>query len=64
MKRSFKIQYHPNQEDKTGNPTYASGTRLNYSTNESRLDDDNIGSDLKSNYRGIILRKSRKKSLK
>ena len=62
MKRSFKIQYHPNQEDKTGNPNYASGTRLNYSTNESRLKDDIIGNDIKSNY--TVMRKSRKKSLK
>jgi hypothetical protein len=34
MKDSFRFQHHPNQEDKSGNPGYASQVRLNYSAND------------------------------
>lgn len=36
MKNSHNVQAHPNLEDKSGNPTFASASRVNYSTNESR----------------------------
>jgi len=65
MKSTFKIQYHPNQEDKSGNPNYASGTQINYSTNKLRLEDDNVVvKTSKPKYVHKLLDKFRKKFLK
>jgi hypothetical protein len=65
MKSTFKIQYHPNQEDKSGNPNYASGTQINYSTNKLRLEDDAVtGNTGKTKYMHKLLDKFRKKFLK
>lgn len=35
MKDNTRITYHPNQEMKTGSPTFASFTRGNFSSSES-----------------------------
>ncbi|HEY5919818.1 MAG TPA: hypothetical protein VIU13_20505 [Chryseolinea sp.] len=40
MKSPSRLQQHPHQEDKTGRPSYASRTKINYSTNDPRTNDD------------------------
>jgi len=56
MKNTSRIQHHPNQEDKTGKPRYASATRLNYSVNDSR-EEDNVPGALETESGDRILRK-------
>jgi hypothetical protein len=60
MKNASRIQHHPNQEDKTGRPLYASVTRLNYSVNDSR-EEDNVPAALESDPGDRILHKRKTK---
>jgi hypothetical protein len=60
MKKASRIQHHPNQEDKTGRPRYASTTRINYSVNDSR-EEDNVPGALESAPGDRILRKRKTK---
>jgi len=56
MKNASRIQHHPNQEDKTGRPRYASVTRLNSSVSDTR-EDDKAPDALESGPGDRILRK-------
>ena len=51
MKTSSRIQKHPQQEDKTGRPSYASTTKVNFSTTDPRtntVNDTPVGRKVKS----------------
>jgi hypothetical protein len=53
-------QDHPNQEDKSGKPVYASATKRNSSTTHRKEDDVNMPQGVESDYKDELL-KSKKK---
>lgn len=55
MKNKTRTQIHPNQEDKSGKPVYASTTRLNASTNKTKEDDVNMPQGAESDYKQELL---------
>jgi hypothetical protein len=57
------VQHHPNQEDKTGKPTYASSTKVNSSTNNALEDHVNMPRGVESTFKDE-LRESKKKQVK
>lgn len=64
MKKGIpSVQNHPNQEDKTGKPTYASSTKLNSSTNNALEDHVNMPRGVESTFKDE-LPKSKKKRVK
>jgi hypothetical protein len=56
-------QDHPNQEDKSGKPVYASPTKRNSSTTHRKEDDVNMPQGAESDYKEELL-KSKKKVVK
>jgi len=52
---------HPNQEDKSGKPTYASTTRVNSSTNKTTKPDVILPRGVESEYKDRLL-KSKKRT--
>ena len=56
-------QYHPNQEDKSGKPVYASSTKINSSTNKTREDDVNMPDGAETDFKEGLL-DTKKKQLK
>ena len=64
MKKGISsIQQHPNQEDKTGRPTYASSTKLNSSTNNVLEDHVNMPRGVESALKDGLL-ETKKKQIK
>lgn len=63
MKNRIFPQAHPNQEDKSGNPVYASTTRLNSSTNKTKEEDVNMPQGAESDLkRELLISKKRAKT--
>jgi hypothetical protein len=60
MKNASRIQHHPNQEDKSGQPRYASTTALNSSVIDGR-EEDNVPDALGTKPGDRILRKRKTK---
>jgi hypothetical protein len=56
-------QYHPNQEDKSGKPAYASSTKINSSTNKIPEDDVNLPDGAETDFKEGLL-DTKKKQLK
>ena len=54
-------QYHPNQEDKSGKPVYASSTKVNSSTNKTRKDDVNMADGAETDFKEGLLDSKKKK---
>jgi hypothetical protein len=56
MKKGIpSIQHHPNQEDKTDKPTYASSTKVNSSTNNALEDPVNMPRGVESALKDKLL---------
>ena len=55
-------QDHPNQEDKSGKPVYASATKRNSSTNHRKEDDVNMPQGAESDYKEELLKSKKKNS--
>ena len=63
MKKGISsIQHHPNQEDKTGRPTYASSTKVNSSTNNVLEDHVNMPRGVESTLKDGLLQTKKKQS--
>jgi len=56
-------QNHPNQEDKSGKPVYASSTKVNSSTNKTLEDDVNMPDGAETDFKEGLL-DTKKKQLK
>jgi hypothetical protein len=63
MKKGISsIQHHPNQEDKTGRPTYASSTKVNSSTNNVLEDHVNMPRGAESTLKDALLETKKKRA--
>lgn len=62
-----KVQQHPRQESKSGKPTYASPSKVNYSTNEPRLEEEvlpDVEKKMKSKYQDTIAHSDERSKIK
>ena len=63
MKTTYP-QAHPNQEDKSGKPVYASSTKRNSSTNSRKEDDVNMPQGAESDFKEELVNSKKKVSKK
>jgi len=61
LKSPSPHQQHPNQEDKSGKPVYASQTRRNTSTNSAKADDVEMPDGAETEMKEELI-KAKKKS--
>ncbi len=62
MKKKFRGQQHPNQENKSGNAVYASSTSLNSSTNQTLTHDVDMPEGTESDYKKSLTEANKKQS--
>lgn len=55
MRNKGHIQHHPNQEDKTGKPSYASATGVNSSTTRRKPDAMDVPEGAESDYKNKLM---------
>jgi len=62
MKNNSSKQTHPNQEDKSGKPVYASSTGKNSSTNKAHRDDVNMPDGAETDFKDGLLENKKKQA--
>ena len=61
MTKRSSIQHHPQQEDKSGKPPYASNTRTNSSTNKTVEADVSLPGGAETAYKRKLLKSKKRR---